>query len=428
MNYNEFFNDLAANSSRNYKIAELEKHRNDTLLQSIVRLALDPFTQFYIRKIPEYTPTGKSSLEWGIDGLYELSHRVVTGNAAIEWLTRILTDLSVDDAKVIERIIQKDLRCGVSVSTVNSVWTNIVHEYPVMLCSPFEQKLVDKIAYPALAQKKEDGMRFNAIVRDGKVEFRSRNGKQIELLGELEQEFITLADGMDVVFDGELLVMDEFGYQFLDRQTGNGILNKANKSTIKLEDAQRVHAQLWDMIPYMYFADGEYNKPYVDRWTPLQSKELPKRIHLVETQLVYSLSEAQIIFENYLANGFEGIILKDGSGIWQNKRSKNQIKFKGEYDCDLKVVDWLEGTGKNVGKLGALVLESADGLLKTNVGTGFSDEQRGSIKVDIVGKIAAIKYNGKIVDKRTGVNSLFLPVFIEIREDKDVADTNGDIK
>ena len=200
MNYNEFFENLAANASRNFKIQTLEDNRNDKLLIRIIQLALDPFTQFYIRKIPVYTPRTEPtnvSLAFALDSLYDLSARHVTGNAGIAHLKGMLEALHVDNAKVIERIIQKDLKCGVSVSTANAVWTGLVKEYPVMLCSQFEQKLVDKVKFPALVQTKMDGMRFNAIVRDGKVEYRSRNGKEIQLLGNLDADFIKLAGDVD---------------------------------------------------------------------------------------------------------------------------------------------------------------------------------------------------------------------------------------
>ena len=193
MNINAFFNDLASNNSRIYKTEQLRKHAGDETLREVVRLALDPFTQFYQRKIPEYEYVGadsehQTSLEMAIANLYYLSSREVTGNAAIAHLRAILSGLEPDDAKVIERIIDKSLDCGVQVSTANDVWPGLIKEYPCMLCSPFEQKLVDKIKFPAYAQMKMDGMRFNAIVREGKVEFRSRNGKQILLLGHLEKE------------------------------------------------------------------------------------------------------------------------------------------------------------------------------------------------------------------------------------------------
>ena len=434
MNLNEFFNSLAENASRNFKIDQLNANSDNETLREVIRLALDPFTQFYQRKIPEYTTDSKqTSLDQAMLALYDLKERVVTGNAAIEYLRMLLSSVSADDAKVLERIIQKDLKCGVDVSTANKVWSGLIPEYPCMLCSPFEQKLVDKIKFPAYAQMKMDGMRFNAIVRDGKVEFRSRNGKQILLLGNLEAEFAALAGNVDCVFDGELLVMDDMTMQFADRQTGNGILNKANKGTISAEDAAKVHATVWDLIPYVAFVDGYCLTPYSKRFSTLEQivnnqKSENKKIWTVTSTIVETLEQAQDIFQGYLADGYEGIILKDGSGEWEDKRSKTQIKFKGELECDLKIVAVEEGKGKAVGMLGAIICESADGIVKVNVGSGFNDAQRKQYwKENLVDKIVAVKYNARIKNK-SGEESLFLPVFIELRDDKDVADNSKVIK
>jgi len=137
MNINVFLNELAANPSRNFKIEQLELNRNNEVLREVIRLALDPFTQFYQRKIPAYTAQGGGCLVKAMEELYELSSRSVTGNAAIQKLTDILTGLDSCNAKVIERIIQKDLKCGVQASTANVVWTGLVSEYPCMSCSQF---------------------------------------------------------------------------------------------------------------------------------------------------------------------------------------------------------------------------------------------------------------------------------------------------
>jgi len=436
MNINEFLNSLAANTSRNFKIDQLNAQSDNETLREVIRLALDPFTQFYQRKIPAYSRDPKfntMTLGFAMGQLYSLSSREVTGYAAIDFLKNVLSSLDADDAKVIERIIQKDLNCGVDVSTANKVWSGLIPEYPCMLCSPFEQKLVDKIKFPAYAQMKMDGMRFNAIVRSGKVEFRSRNGKQIHLLGNLEKEFAALAGDVDCVFDGELLVMLEDDHQFADRQTGNGILNKANKGTISAEQAALVHASVWDLIPYAYFTDGLCSTPYAKRFNTLvqitsKQKAEGKKIWAVTSSIVETIEQAQEIFQEYLAEGFEGIILKDGAGVWEDKRSKTQIKFKGELECDLKIVAVEEGKGKAVGMLGAIICESADGIVKVNVGSGFNDAQRKQYwKENLVDKIVAVKYNSRIKNK-AGEESLFLPVFIELRDDKDIADNSKVIK
>jgi ATP-dependent DNA ligase len=425
--------DLESDNSRNFKIDYLQKHADNELLKRVVKLALDPFTQFYQRKIPAYTFKGGPSIHLGyaLDELFKLSSRQLTGNAAIDFLSNLLGSLDGDDALVLERVIQKDLKCGVSDSTVNKVWPELIPEFPCMLASAYDEKLVSKINWPAMAQLKMDGMRFNAIVKDGTCEFRSRNGKEIQLLGNLEQEFITLAKGVDCVFDGELLVMLPGDYQFADRQTGNGILNKANKGTISEKEAKMVHATLWDVIPYEDFYKGICKVPYRTRFhtlTELISTIQPenKKIWLVSSDVVNNINEANAKFEEYLALGLEGIILKDMLGVWENKRAKHLIKFKGELECDLKIVEIQEGTGKYAGKIGALKCESADGIVKVDVGSGFKDNQR-ELTNDIIGKIVAVKYNARIKNKQ-GEESLFLPIFLEIREDKTEADHSKDIK
>jgi hypothetical protein len=429
MNINEFFESLAANNSRNFKLDTLKANADNNLLKEVIRLALDPFTNFYIRKIPTYINSGYNrSLSESIEMLSNLSSRVCTGNDGIQFLTEILSNSREGDDKVIERIIKKDLKCGVSISTANAVWPNLIQEYPCMLCSQYEDKLVDKIKYPAYVQVKADGMRFNAIVRGNSVDFRTRNGKELDLLGNLIEEFIILADGKDMVFDGELLIKDNG--VILDRKTGNGILMKAQRGTLSDKEASMVNAVIWDCIHYDNFIKDIDTNPYHERILYVTEYTLPEKISFVQNTVVFNIEEARTIFEEYLSQGQEGIVLKDIYGIWENKRSKTQIKFKGELECDLKIVGIQEGTigSKYEGMLGALLCESSDGIIKVGVGSGFNDEQRKKfINDNLIGKVVAVKYNSRIVTK-TGEHSLFLPIFVEIRYDKDIADFSGDIK
>ena len=425
------FTELAATSSRLEKEAILKRHLTDLTLRRVLFLALDPYTQFYIRRIMPYKTGVRNThltLDQALVELEKLSSRTLTGNAAFYHLHWILESLLADDAKVIERVIEKDLRCGVSEATVNKIWPNLIPTYPVMLASGFDEKIMHKMTYPAYVQLKLDGMRFNAIVENNKVDFRSRNGKSIDLLGNLEAEFLQLAGGVPMVFDGELIVKEKSG-AIMNRQKGNGILNKAVKGTISDKEASMVEAVIWDTIPLGHFKQGQSKFPYSTRFEILQALEMPERVSLIENIEVASEDEAHHLFEEYFSQGEEGIILKDITKGWEDKRVKHQVKFKGELECDLLCVDWQEGTGKNVGRLGALVLESSDGLVKVNVGSGFSDEQRDKYTKNVtLGKIVAVKYNAKIQDKKTGEFSLFLPVFIELREDKEVADSLSSIK
>jgi ATP-dependent DNA ligase len=434
------FEQLASDNSRLAKEAILIKNKSNGTLQRVFYLALDPFQQFYIRKIPEYTISNNSiTLDEALDQLDALNKRLVTGHAGIKHLTNILESLTEKDAKIIERIIAKDLRCGVSEATANKIWPKLISTYPVMLASGYDQKLVDKISFPAYVQLKLDGMRFNAIVRGQTVEFRSRNGREIIIPNKtFAVPFIKMAEHykQDMVFDGELLIAD-FAGKPVNRQTGNGILSKAIKGTMSETEALQVRATLWDSISYDSFKLGIDIEPYNIRMAKLSNamsdmkhsnSQFGQYVDMVWTKEVTELSSAKTIFETFLAQGQEGTILKSKTGIWEDKRSKEQIKFKGELECELRVIDWEEGTGKNKGRLGALVCESEDGVIRVNVGSGYSDEQRDAYTKQVIGKVITVKYNARIKERSGNTESLFLPVFIELREDKDIADMANKIK
>ena len=430
MSIADIIRSLASTNSRIEKEKILKNNKDNELLKSVVFAALDPFTNYYIRKIPSYTPaTNKAKdMVWALECLKKLSSREITGNNAIAHLTDILSNLSADDAFVVERIIDKNLECGVSEATVNKIWNDHIPTYPCMLASKFDTKLVNELKFPAVTQTKFDGMRFNAIIKNGNVSFFSRNGKPLDLNdSELEEDFISLyylTGSADIVWDGELLIVDNDG-NYLPRQTGNGILSKAVKGTISKKEKNMVHAKLWDNIPYDDFMKGHSDYSYVERFAIFMQMNNNKKITKIsyaDAKIVKNIEEAQSEYMAALSRGEEGIILKDMSGKWDNKRVKHQIKYKAELEADLLCTEWVAGTGKYEGMLGAIKLTTADGKVNVSVGTGFSDENRTNIKPkDIVGKIIAVKYNGLIEDKE-GNKSLFLPVFVEIREDKDQAD------
>lgn len=94
-----------------------------------------------------------------------------------------------------------------------------------------------------------------------------------------------------------------------------------------------------------------------------------------------------------------------------------QVKMKAILDADLKVVGFTPGTGKYEGKIGSLLVESADGKVRTSVGTGMTDLDRSKdYKSTYEEKIIEIHYNSRIG------SSIFLPVFVRVREEKSEAD------
>lgn len=451
MSINKILIELASTSSRLEKESILENYKNNELLKRVFCMALDPYVNYYIKIIPQYSNTGlfgQTSLDQALDDLSKLSSRIHTGHAGISHLTQILSSLSSDDADVVVKVIRRDLRCGVSVATVNKVWDNLIPVFPCMLCSPYDDKVIKKINFIAGAycQQKEDGLRFNAIVENSACLFYSRKGSPIELADNtLADEFIRIANGENLVFDGELLAVRN-GVS-LPRKEGNGIANKAIKGTIGVEESKLLCGVLWDVIPLPDFKAGKSNVPYEDRYNKLvnlintaYTEEIQvlnsikhgftKKIDVVKTHIVKSLDAAQEIFHQYLSKGLEGVIIKNKKSIWEDSRSKEQIKLKAEKVCELRVIGWNYGTvgTKNEFRLGSLLCASEDNKVVVNI-SGFSDDERDTItKENSVNKIVSVLYNERITKKAGGADSLFLPRIVEFREDKDFADKSEDIK
>lgn len=413
---------LEAATGRLEKEAILKQNAGNMTLMRTFQMALDPKINFYIRKVPAPGPNPDPSHHCDLYDAYSsmeiwLAGRKVRGHEAAAWLARLLGTLTPDDQEVVRRVIGRNLKCGVSEATAEKIWPeHLKLSYPCMLVSPLDAKT--KLKFPCVVQTKMDGMRFNARVLYGEVTFKSRAGKPLEFDGlPIEADFKQLPAG---VYDGELLVAN------CDRKTGNGILTKFQKGTGKASEGRNIHAKLWDFIDGDAFERGKCVTPYIERFRHLSGllKEArPSAITLVQTWLdVPSLEEAQGIYREQLAKGEEGIILKDPMGPWEDKRVKHQVKMKAELEADLRVTGFLPGSGKFAGKIGSLLVETADGQVKTAVGTGFNDEERSLPFSEFANKIVAVKYNAVITDKKTGARSLFLPVFVEIRSDKDVAD------
>jgi hypothetical protein len=432
--------EVGKDSARTHKISVLQKYQTNELLKKVLFLALDPYTQFYIRKIPKYKSKEiKHDLTSALRELEKLSSRELTGNAAIQHLTEILSTVHPDDAIVIERIIGKDLRCGAADATVNTVFENLIPTYPCLLARPYDQKNIKNIVFPAYSQLKADGVRANMLIEGKKVTVCGRSGKVMDLLGYLDSHGLGLgtAAGMNCAIDGELVLVDKDG-KILDRKTGNGIINKAIKGTISHEEAAQVRFQVWDIIPLDEFRKGLSSKNYAKRFEALQ-ETLSKNttdVHLswiIEHRTVRSLEEAEAHFQYLLSRGEEGTILKNFEGLWEDARSKHLVKMKAEKDADLEIIDWNPGTGKFEGQVGSLVCASSDRKVVVAI-SGFSDELRLWITENIaqlMGKIVTVLYNERIASKdknREGVDSLFLPRFVEFRNDKTVANSNEEIK
>lgn len=418
-------NELSFTSSRLEKEKILKREFDNKLLKKTFYTCYSPVLTYWIQKTPAYNNTAVAmNLQTAIDRLLSrIATRAVTGNAAVDFYQALLCSLTPDDAEVLTRIVNRDLRCGVNTPTINKIWKGLVPTYELMLAETDPKKL----KFPCYVQTKMDGLR--CLITHTRPAFeivmRTRNGNQITSLEAMHDQLCRIIPPGET-WDGELVCVGDDG-QFLERKISNGILNKAIRGTISPQEVERVIFVVWDII------DQTKTIPYKDRFARLSSRlNLDRgKVILVHNWRADNLRQVELLFENALLDGEEGVIAKNIDAVWQPKRTFDIVKFKAEKECDLLVTGWEFGkaTGKNAHRLGALVCESADSKVVVNVGGGYSDEERDEITHEFaVDKIIEVVYNSRISKKDGGPDSLYLPRFKKFRPDKTTASTSEEIK
>ena len=435
---------IAAPTKKTEKLAILEMHKDNEVLKRVFELAYSPTIKFNLKKIPAYTSVEeKYSLESGLFDLHdELCVRKTRGHKASDYLAAVLGCLAFDDQEVVKRIIAGDLRIGASGSTANKVWPKLINQQPNQLATSQSAKAIDYIfdQGDAFADLKADGARCGAIMEEGEpIEFVSRNSLNYTGLTKIDF-YLKMLKAEGFVIDGELIQMTADGVQ--NRETGNGIVNKASNGTISDAEQKTLVFQVWDIIPIdvYYSRHNTQNMPYQKR-KKLLTNMLAKLfygevgvncIQMVPTTVVKNKEEADKIYMKYIELGYEGIILKSMNSLWVDKRSKEQVKYKQELYADLEIIDFEEGTGKLKNSLGAFVVRSADGLVECNVGIGdkdtklMTDKFRKYVwenKEEFRHTIGEFKYNYVTKARGATISKLFLPRYTRPRPDKSIANT-----
>jgi len=243
----------------------------------------------------------------------------------------------------------------------------------------------------------------------------SRNGKVLENFGHITSAIEANIELFDrsMVLDGEMV---SSSFQALMKQVHR-------KSDVQSEDARLM---LFDILPLSEFQQGESTLGQRRRSNLLKGMkavfDLVGSIDVIpqlEVDLGSYVGELQ--FKQYnkeaIDAGFEGIMIKDVDATYECKRSAKWLKMKPFIEVSLTVVNTEEGTGKNVGKMGALVCEGTeDGkLIKVNVGSGFSDQDRDDFwncKAD--GQVVEVRADA-VTQNQDGTYSLRFPRFLRFR-------------
>jgi len=418
---------LEADNSRLAKESILEAEMlagNDELFEGL-KMALDCMVTFGVKKVPTHGGPDGQGLPWtAFRALADsLANRGLTGHDArdaIELCLSAATQQQWNDWY--RRILIKDMRAGFSEKTVNTVAKKTKmkrYSVPVFECQLAHDSAnhESKVAGSKMIEVKLDGVRVITIVHpNGQVDQFSRNGKELVNFEHIKQQFAAVAGDLQnaYVFDGEVM---SSSFQDLMKQVHR-------KSDVRANDAV---LHLFDIMPLSDFKKGFSNLLQEERsrmlveWFADAGKRMPN-VEILDHQLVDLDSDAgqqqfREINQRAIQGGYEGIMIKEPTAPYECKRTVNWLKLKPFIEVSLRVIATEEGTGKNVGRMGALVCEGEDDgkLIRVNVGSGFTDQQREdfwSCRVD--GQIVEVRADA-VTQNQDGSYSLRFPRFKSFR-------------
>lgn len=406
---------LERDNSRLYKEDMLSQYIDDEELVKGLQYCLDNMITFGVADVPTSQAEGPGlSSEEFYELANKLKNRELTGHAARDAIV-----VAREQARTVEwndwyrRILLKDLKCGVSLKTVNNVKKGTIPVFTCMLAHSGDNN-PKKITGDCIVEYKYDGVRAIVIVENANATIYSRNGKQLNNFPHIEKAFShKMFDNL--VFDGEVMSED---FQTLMKQ----VHRKENAQT---EDA---YFALFDFLPLDEFKTGRSSLPLTKRKELLQGFERSdyfKDCILLTKHTVLNIEDDADKFkamnQEAIDKGYEGIMVKPINGAYECKRSYGWLKMKPFIEVTLKVVDVEEGTGKNEGSAGALVCEGIDEdkHIRVNVGTGLSDDLRDSIWSDIesvVGQLVEVRADAITISQDSQeIYSLRFPRFKTFR-------------
>jgi DNA ligase-1 len=419
---------IEADSSRLVKEAIVlkEAEAGNTEFFAGCRMACDAMVTFGVKKVPTHGGPDGQGLPWTVFAKLadQLQKRELTGHDArdaIELAMSVATQAEWNDWY--RRILIKDMRAGFSESTVNKVTEKKYPQYaiPVFSCQLAHDSAnhESKVAGSKFIEVKLDGVRVITVVYpDGRVDQFSRNGKELVNFPHVKEQIAKIAHTFSepTVLDGEIM---SGTFQDLMKQIHRKSSAKANDAVLNL----------FDIVTLADFETGESARTQIERstwlkqWFEANETTLPN-VTVVAQELVDLDTDAgktryKEINAMAIAGGYEGIMLKDPTAGYRCKRSVAWLKLKPFIEVSLTVTAVEEGTGKNVGRLGALVCEGVDDGkdILVNVGSGFSDDLRIEYWVsrsEVVGKVVEVRADA-ITQNQDGTYSLRFPRFLRFR-------------
>jgi len=241
-----------------------------------------------------------------------------------------------------------------------------------MLAFDYEKYQHLLFTVPTFIQPKLDGIRCY-MSKNGLT---TRNGKKIMSCPHLELGY----EGLD----GEL-------YSHSLKDNFNKIVSLVKKINPTIEELKESS----DIIQFwVYDYPFHSNLVFSERFRLLRDNKL-YGVNLVPTYQIFNIEELLLYHHTFIEQGFEGSIIRMDLGPYENKRSKQLLKYKSWMDNEYTILDILPGTG-NRSECGNILIVDVNNKSCGVTATGTMEYMKDLLqnKSKYIGQKATVKFFG----------------------------------
>ena len=428
---------LKSKSKVQDKIDTLDEYASDPDFCYLIEYLLntDKITGIKKSKLKKQIKNTSKLLDAQYDSLRDLIEYLLSNNTGTDqdvyivqnFINRIKNSPQINERQIISDIITKDFKCGVTDLTAYGHIPGLERNWRErkghsLIDNKTGELKVNKIlGKNVTVTLKLDGFRYKVVKQGDDTNIYTSSGKLDNTLMEIMEEAKKLPDG---VYDGEVIAHGEFENSTARFNATTKILGKDGIKTGV------------DFIIFDYVNDIEGFFDYREYKVPRYKRLEQARDIIACTEGLYYIKLASVycnntkatdsiinniygIYEKVINEGEEGLVIDIADASYVRAKGTSMFKMKPEVSGDFKVVDVIEGKGKDAGRLGAFVIEYKDNIV--HVGSGLTDSIREEVWADpdkYIGKLIEVVYFGETKDEKTGLASIRLPRFKRFRHDK----------
>lgn len=419
--FHEMVQCLEGTSSGKEKAEILEIYlKNGDYIRGYLDAAYNPFVQYFVSSkvaLAKGSQEGLFSLSGPLEMklpvvLHAFSERHITGQEAYNTWVKLLQTVQHEHRYLLNRILDKDLKCRTGLKTINKVLRKLkmpeIETHEVCLGHLWEGEAVWDDDYTWYMSRKLDGIRCNAILKDGKVTLISRQGKAFETLKVLE-EALSGYTGPDCILDGELALRTEDGADDFA-----GLMQRIRRKNHQIEN---VVFHVFDYIPL--YAGKE--RCFAERLF-----ELADVLSIIGSPLLKPVKQKRVKSQDHffkmrqkaMDKGWEGLMLRKNTPYKQG-RTKDLYKVKTMREGEWRVIGIEEGEmavvvdghQKTIPVLARANIKHKGSIV--GVGSGWSLKERKYYLAhpeELIGKVITVQYF-EVTRNKEGGYGLRFPVF-----------------